>query len=129
MTSTSYRISVIGAGFAGLTAARQLRRQLPTAEITLIAPTPEFVYYPSLIWVPTGLRGGNDLRVDLMPFLKRQRLAFHAGRVTGLVDAYDRGMLVYRTERRSLVVPPLRLLHWSKRAFEWNDLRSLRAGR
>ncbi|MEJ2686209.1 MAG: FAD-dependent oxidoreductase [Gammaproteobacteria bacterium] len=87
MTSTSYRITVIGAGFAGLTAARQLRRQLPTAEVTLIAPTREFVYYPSLIWVPTGLRDGNDLRVNLEPFLKRQRLTFHSGRVTGLGDA------------------------------------------
>lgn len=86
MNTPSQRISIIGAGFAALTAARALRQQLPAAEITLIAPVPEFIYYPSLIWVPTGLRNGDDLRFDLTPFLQRHRLNFHAGRVTGLAD-------------------------------------------
>ena len=63
------RITIIGAGFAGLTAVRALRRKAPDAEITLIAPTPEFVYYPSLIWVPTGLRRGQDLVLGMSALL------------------------------------------------------------
>ncbi|MEJ2361296.1 MAG: FAD-dependent oxidoreductase [Gammaproteobacteria bacterium] len=86
MNTSSQHISIIGAGFAALTAARAMRQQLPAAEITLIAPAPEFVYYPSLIWVPTGLRSGDDLRFDLAPFLRRHQLSFHAGRATGLAD-------------------------------------------
>jgi sulfide:quinone oxidoreductase len=43
-----------------------------------------------------------------------------------IVDSNDRGMLVARTERYSLVLPPLRLFHWLKRAFEWWYLRQYR---
>jgi len=35
-------------------------------------------------------------------------------------------MLVYRDTRRTVVLPPLRLLHWMKRAFEWLYLRAIR---
>lgn len=80
------RISIIGAGFGALTAARELRCRDPKAEITLIAPDAELVYLPSLIWVPTGLRSGEDLRFPLTGELRRQRLNFHFGRVTGLED-------------------------------------------
>ncbi|MGA7594189.1 MAG: FAD-dependent oxidoreductase [Gallionella sp.] len=80
------QISIIGAGFAALTAARELRRRKPDAEITLIAPSAEFVYYPGLIWVPSGLRSGKDLRLNLSAWLARYRINFHQGRVTGVSE-------------------------------------------
>lgn len=80
------RVSIIGAGFAALTAARTLRSKSPNAQITLIAPAAELIYYPSLIWIPSGLRSGDDLRIDLQNFLKHYRIEFHQGRVTGLSD-------------------------------------------
>jgi sulfide:quinone oxidoreductase len=46
------KVTVAGAGFAAITGVRELRKQLPDAEITLVAPKPVFVYLPSLIWVP-----------------------------------------------------------------------------
>ena len=80
------QVTIIGAGFGGLTAVRHLRRRMPDAEITVIAPKAEFVYYPSLIWIPTGLRQGENLRIPLDRFFQRQRVQFHQGRVTGLRD-------------------------------------------
>ncbi len=80
------QVTIIGAGFGGLTAVRHLRRRMPDAEITVIAPRAEFVYYPSLIWIPTGLRQGENLRIPLDRFFQRQRVEFHQGRVTGLRD-------------------------------------------
>lgn len=77
-------ISILGAGFAALTAARQLRKRLPDAHITLIAPKPEFQYYPSLIWVPTGLRHRKDILVPLDRFFRRHKIHYHQGTVTGL---------------------------------------------
>jgi sulfide:quinone oxidoreductase len=43
-----------------------------------------------------------------------------------IVDAYDRGMLVYRDARRALVLPSCRVLHWAKRGFARHYLDQLR---
>ncbi|MCA1979191.1 MAG: FAD-dependent oxidoreductase [Thiobacillus sp.] len=82
----SQRIIILGAGFAALTAVRELRRRAPDARIALIAPKAELMYYPSLIWVPAGLRRGDDLRIDVSGFLSAHKVEFHAARVTGLAD-------------------------------------------
>ncbi len=79
-------VCIIGAGFGGLTAAHELRKRDSELRITLIAPDRRFVYYPSLIWVPTRLRDASDLVVPLDHFLGANGLDFHQGRVTGLKD-------------------------------------------
>jgi len=43
-----------------------------------------------------------------------------------IVDAIDRGTLVWRTPRRNGLLPTSRLMHWAKRGFEWNYLRRYR---
>lgn len=43
-----------------------------------------------------------------------------------IIDSYDSGMLVYRTERRNLVTPAFSGFHWAKRLFEWHYLREYR---
>jgi len=83
---------VLGAGFAALTAARELRRRAPTAKISLLAPRAEFIYLPSLIWVPSRLRRGDDLRIPLSGFLERHRIEFVEGRVCGLAEGGRRVM-------------------------------------
>lgn len=83
---TQIRLSVIGSGFAAITALRELRRRNPAADITLIAPRAEFVFLPSLIWIPSDQRRPEDLVVPLEDFLRRLRIGFHAGEVTGLAD-------------------------------------------
>ena len=85
MTS-SVKITVAGAGFAALTGIKELRKQLPDAELTLVAPKAEFIYLPSLIWVPFGMRNGDDLRFDIQPLLKRLNVSFVQGSVTGISD-------------------------------------------
>ena len=84
--STSPRIVILGAGFAALTAIRELRKRAPKARLTLVAPKAEFIYLPSLIWIPSGLRKGSDLILPLDRFLKDHQVEFVAGRVTGLRD-------------------------------------------
>ena len=85
MTS-SVKITVAGAGFAALTGIKELRKQLPDAELTLVAPKAEFIYLPSLIWLPFGMRSGDDLRFDIQPLLKRLNVSFVQGSVTGISD-------------------------------------------
>ena len=43
-----------------------------------------------------------------------------------IVDSYDAGMLVYRSERRSFMLPSSRAMHWSKRYFESHYLKAIR---
>jgi len=78
------QIVIIGAGFAGLTAIKTLRKQGNRDSITLISPHPKLFYYPSLIWVPAGLRSEADLTIPLDNFFQRQQVRYYQGTVTGL---------------------------------------------
>jgi sulfide:quinone oxidoreductase len=80
----SKHITIIGGGFAALTAARELRQHDSAAKITLLAPRPELTYLPSLIWLPSGKRKPEDLVVPLEKFFREQRIDFVAGEATGL---------------------------------------------
>jgi len=80
------RVTVIGAGFAALTAVRKLRAADRELGIDLIAPRPEFVYYPGTIWIPTGLRRPEDLVVPLDNFFARKGVSYHQASAQGLRD-------------------------------------------
>ncbi|MEO5376469.1 MAG: NAD(P)/FAD-dependent oxidoreductase [Magnetococcus sp. DMHC-6] len=82
------KISIIGSGFAALAAIQQLRLLDPgrSLQIELIAPKPIFTYYPSLIWMPSGLRKRPDLEIPLQHFLDRLGIDFFHGEVTALEE-------------------------------------------
>jgi sulfide:quinone oxidoreductase len=80
------RVTVIGAGFAALTAVRKLRKAKADLQIDLVAPKPEFVYYPGTIWIPTGLREPRDLVIPLDNFMRRMSVDYHQAEATGLRD-------------------------------------------
>jgi len=78
------RITIVGTGFAALTAVRKLRKADASLEIDVVSPKAEFVYYPGTIWIPTGLRKPEDLVINLANFFKRMKVTFHAAEATGL---------------------------------------------
>jgi sulfide:quinone oxidoreductase len=82
--SNTAKVTVAGAGFAAITGVRELRKRLPDARLTLVAPGPEFIYLPSLIWVPYGIRKGDDLRYDIRPLLAKLNVDFIESAVTGI---------------------------------------------
>ena len=43
-----------------------------------------------------------------------------------IVDTRSKGIFVSRSEKGGTVLPPCKLFHWAKRAFEWNYLRQYR---
>jgi sulfide:quinone oxidoreductase len=47
---------IVCSGFACLTSVGELRKNGYSGPITLVSPQPRFDYYPSSIWVPSGLR-------------------------------------------------------------------------
>ncbi len=72
------RIVVLGSNFAGYTAAIQLRKQLGKKEneIIVVAPSHEFLYVPSLIWVPFGRRKVEDIKFDILPIFRKKNIQF-----------------------------------------------------
>lgn len=78
------RITIVGAGFAGLTAVQSLRESGFKGEITLVSAKPEFIYLPSLIWIPSGRRKGDDLCINLKNFFRRMGVNHVAAEATGL---------------------------------------------
>ncbi|MGD8588318.1 MAG: FAD/NAD(P)-binding oxidoreductase [Chromatiales bacterium] len=78
------RITVVGSGFAALTAVKTLRAQDRDAKITLVSPRAEFHYLPGSIWIPSGLREAADLIVPLDNFFRRMQVDYHSAEATGL---------------------------------------------
>ncbi len=86
-------VSILGAGFAALTAARKLRARDKSLEITLIAPAPQLVYLPSLIWLPSAQRSPDDIIIPLDNFFERNDITY----VQAAVEALEDGGRLVRT--------------------------------
>jgi len=87
------RIVIVGAGFAGYTAARKLARlSRGGAEIVLINPTDYFLYLPLLPEVATGILEPRRVTVSLAATLPGVRM------ILGHVDGFDLDgrMVTYR---------------------------------
>ncbi len=87
--------------------------------------------FPGPDWMPKQAHMA-DLQADaaarnLVASLRGERAkARFKTELICIVDTLDRGMLVARTEKRSLILPPSRALHWAKRALETHYLRQYR---
>ena len=69
-----HRVVVVGAGFAGFNAARELaRRAAATTEIVVINSTDYFLYLPLMPQVSGGLVEPSHIRVSLARRLRKTR--------------------------------------------------------
>jgi sulfide:quinone oxidoreductase len=84
--STSKRIVVVGTSFAGYTAAIELAKALGDEHrVTVIANSHHFVFIPSLIWVPFGLREAEDISFDVRPVYEDRGVEF----IEDTVESFD----------------------------------------
>ncbi|MEY8828884.1 NAD(P)/FAD-dependent oxidoreductase [Sedimentitalea sp. XS_ASV28] len=88
-------VTILGTGFAALTAARKLRAADKMLEITVVAPEPRLVYLPSLIWLPSGQRKPHDIVVPLESFFRRHNIRYVQAAAEGLGEG---GRLVKITD-------------------------------
>ena len=71
------KVVVIGGSFAGLTGALEAKRRLGRDhQVVLVNKSDNFVYIPSLIWVPFGWRQVRDITVPLLPVLEKAGVEF-----------------------------------------------------
>jgi sulfide:quinone oxidoreductase len=78
------RITILGAGFAGLETAFLLRMRLrDRADLTLVSERDAFTFRPNTIYIPFGGEPG-DLVFDLAKAFGRRHVTFAPGKVTGV---------------------------------------------
>jgi len=59
------KVLVIGGNFAGMTAAIEVKKKLKDkATVTVIDRNPDFLFIPSLIWVPFGRRNVDQISIQ-----------------------------------------------------------------
>lgn len=77
------KVVIIGAGFAGHTAAMYLGGSLGRQhEITMINMSDRFLYVPSLIWVGVGRMDPDKTRFSLKPVYDKMHIGFVHGKAT-----------------------------------------------
>jgi len=90
------RIVVLGASFAGLAAALELHERVGRDhDVVVVSPDEEFLFLPSLIWVPFGLRERSELVFPIAPLLESRGIRF----VAEAVRTIDLDARIVRAER------------------------------
>jgi NADH dehydrogenase len=96
-----HRVVIVGAGFAGLFAAKELRRA--DVEVTVIDRTNHHLFQPLLYQMATGILAAGDIAPPIRDILRGQRNAtVILGEVVG-IDLEARGLVVNTLGRRSEV--------------------------
>lgn len=71
------KIVVLGGNFGGMTSAFELKRKLgDEAQVVVLSRQREFVYIPSLIWVPFGRRKVEDITFSAQETLEHKGVDF-----------------------------------------------------
>jgi sulfide:quinone oxidoreductase len=71
------KVLVLGSNFGGLTAALAVQHELHgDVEVTVISPSDQFVFNPSLIWLPFGKRSVSDITFPVEPTLAEHGVGF-----------------------------------------------------
>ena len=88
------RVLVLGAGFAGHTAALHLSRLVRgKADVTVVSPGNRFTWFPSLVWVGNGTMDPDEVHFELAPVYQRIGVDYVDGRATA-VKLDDRQVVV-----------------------------------
>jgi sulfide:quinone oxidoreductase len=98
------KIVVIGAGFAGHTAALYLGKKLGKQHsVTVVSKFDFFAYIPSWIWVGVGHMKPEQTTFKLEPVYKRMNVRFVQGSATEIhPDASDQYILVNKPDRNEI---------------------------
>lgn len=71
------RVVVLGTNFGGMTAALALHHELDgDVDVTVVSPTDEFLFNPSLIWLPFGKRDRSDITFPVAPIFDSHSIDF-----------------------------------------------------
>ena len=71
------KVLVLGSNFGGLTAALAVKHELHgDVDVEVVSPSDRFVFMPSLIWLPFGMRSPEDITFPVAPTLEEHGIDF-----------------------------------------------------
>jgi sulfide:quinone oxidoreductase len=71
------KVVVLGTNFGGMTAALAVHHELGgDVDVTVVSPTDEFLFNPSLIWLPFGKRDRSDITFRVTPTFDSHGIGF-----------------------------------------------------
>src|SRR5262245_19576986 len=77
MAMARKKVLVLGGNFGGLTAAIAVKHELRgDVDVRAASASDRFLFNPSLIWIPFGLRAPQDMSFSVAPTFGRPRLEF-----------------------------------------------------
>ncbi len=83
--ATKSKVLVLGGNFGGLTAALSIKHELQAdVDVTVVSASDQFLFNPSLIWVPFGKRTAADITFPIGPTLDDHGVDFVHGAATHL---------------------------------------------
>jgi sulfide:quinone oxidoreductase len=91
VTGMRAKVLVLGGNFGGLTAALSVKHALHgDVDVTVVSASDQFLFNPSLIWVPFGKRCESDITFPLAPTFAEHDVAFVHGAATAIDPAAKR---------------------------------------
>src|SRR6516164_915695 len=79
------KVLVLGGNFAGLTAALAVRHELHgDVDVRVVSASDQFLFNPSLIWLPFGKRRPADITFPLAPTFESHGIDFAHAEATAL---------------------------------------------
>lgn len=85
-------VMVIGSNFAGLTSALEIKRRLKHQHhrVVVVSNRENFLFVPSLIWVPFGEREVEDIMIPLQPIYDQHEIEFILATATKIIPEEHR---------------------------------------
>jgi sulfide:quinone oxidoreductase len=88
------KVLVLGSNFGGLTAALAVKHELHgDVEVTVVSPSDQFIFNPSLIWLPFGKRAPQDISFPVAPTFSEHGIEF-VHRAAEKIDTAARSVTV-----------------------------------
>ncbi|NPC41064.1 hypothetical protein [Nocardioides sp. zg-1230] len=79
------KVLVLGGNFAGLTAALTVKHELHgDVDVTVVSSSDDFLFTPSLIWVPFGKRIRRDITFKVGPTFEEHQVDFVHAEATAI---------------------------------------------
>jgi sulfide:quinone oxidoreductase len=134
------RVVVVGGSFAGMTAAIEIKRKLGDGhDVLVLSKMADFLFMPSLIWVPFGRRKREDITFPLAPVFAQKEVAFENVEVTridlrervvevagGRRHAYDYLVIATGPKLDYAAVKGLGPRGFTESIFSWDDAEHAR---